>query len=99
MQTVYESFDTMLVNSTSLKEMERGMLILTRRTGERLRIADNIIIDVLGIKGNQIRLGLTAPEEVKIFREEIYMKIKKTTTEAQKQDVLLQSNAFLLRID
>lgn len=51
------------------------MLILTRRLGERLRIADNIIIDVLGIKGNQTRLGITAPSDIKIYREELYMLI------------------------
>ena len=53
------------------------MLILTRRLGERLRVGDDIIIDVFGVKGNQVRLGISAPKEVKVHREEIYLRIQK----------------------
>ena len=52
------------------------MLILTRRVGESLVIGDDINIIVLGVKGNQVRLGIEAPDDVSIHREEIYLKIK-----------------------
>lgn len=51
------------------------MLILTRRMGESLRINDDISVTVLGIKGNQVRLGIDAPRDVSVHREEIYQKI------------------------
>lgn len=52
------------------------MLILTRRVGESLMIGDNIVVTVLGVKGNQIRVGVEAPKETQVHREEIYNKIK-----------------------
>lgn len=52
------------------------MLILTRRTGESLIIGDNVTVTVLGTKGNQIRIGIDAPKEVAVHREEIFNKIK-----------------------
>jgi carbon storage regulator len=52
------------------------MLILTRRIGETLMIDDDVNITVLGVKGNQVRLGINAPDEVSVHREEIYLKIK-----------------------
>lgn len=52
------------------------MLILTRRVGESLVIDDDIDIIVLGVKGNQVRIGIDAPEDVSVHREEIYRKIK-----------------------
>lgn len=52
------------------------MLILTRRVGESLVIGDDINIIVLGVKGNQVRIGIEAPDDVSIHREEIYLKIK-----------------------
>lgn len=51
------------------------MLILSRRIGETIVIADNITITVLGIQGSQVRLGIQAPAEVSVHREEIYRKI------------------------
>jgi carbon storage regulator len=51
------------------------MLILTRRTGESLIISDDVKVTVLGIKGNQIRIGVSAPLEVAVHREEIYNRI------------------------
>ena len=53
------------------------MLILTRQPAETLMIGDEITVTVLGIKGNQVRLGVNAPKEVPVYREEIYEKIKK----------------------
>jgi carbon storage regulator len=52
------------------------MLVLSRRLGETLIIGDDIKITVLGISGNQIRLGIAAPREVSVHREEVYLRIK-----------------------
>lgn len=52
------------------------MLILTRRIGESLMIGDNVNVTVLGIRGNQVRIGVNAPKDVAVHREEIYDKIQ-----------------------
>lgn len=53
-----------------------GMLILTRRIGETLIINDDISLTVLGVKGNQVRVGISAPKDVPVDREEIYLRKK-----------------------
>ena len=56
---------------------ERTMLILTRRVGETVMIGNDVTVTVLGVKGNQVRVGVNAPKEVAVHREEIYERIKR----------------------
>ena len=67
------------------------MLILTRRVGETLVIGDDVTVTVLGVRGNQVRLGVNAPKDVAVHREEIYQRIQnekdtENSTESSEKD-------------
>jgi carbon storage regulator len=62
------------------------MLVLTRKVGERIRIGDTVTLQVLEVRGGQVRLGLAAPAEVRIFREEIFLAIQGQNQDAQLPD-------------
>jgi len=61
------------------------MLILTRRVGETVVIGDNVTVTVLGVKGNQVRLGVNAPREVAVHREEIFERIKREQGQSEEK--------------
>ncbi|EEX50778.1 TPA: carbon storage regulator CsrA [Pasteurella multocida] len=62
------------------------MLILTRKVGESLLIGDDISITILNIRGNQVKIGIKAPKDVSVHREEIYQRIKQAMDEQKQSD-------------
>ena len=63
------------------------MLILTRRVGETLMIGDDVAVTVLGVKGNQVRIGVEAPKEIAVHREEIYERIMREKQGQNQEDL------------
>ncbi len=70
------------------------MLILTRRTGESIMVGDDVTVTVLGIKGNQVRIGIDAPKDVSVHREEIYQRIQNEKRGEAVQSKNTSSQAF-----
>lgn len=62
------------------------MLVLTRKLGESITIGDDIRITVMAVKGNQVKIGIEAPTETKVYREEIYTSIVETNEQASKRN-------------
>ncbi len=66
--------------------LEVKMLILTRKTGESLFVGDDVEITVLSVRGNQVKLGVNAPKEISVHRQEIYQRIKKAEENPPEQE-------------
>ena len=64
------------------------MLILTRRVGETLMVGDEVTVTVLGVKGNQVRIGVNAPKDVSVHREEIYQRIQREKAEEGNKGII-----------
>ena len=67
------------------------MLILTRKIGERLVIGDDVVVSVLGCRGNQVRLGIEAPRDVSVHREEIYERIQNEDDDVEASELIVNS--------
>jgi carbon storage regulator len=72
----YSAKRTLCKNRVPKHFKERKMLILTRRLGESIVIGDEVVVTVLGVKGNQVRMGVNAPPNVAVHREEIYERVQ-----------------------
>jgi len=69
------------------------MLILTRRVGETLKVGNDVDVTVLGVKGNQIRIGIKAPKNIAVHREEIFDRIQREAELAQRSDPASSASA------
>ncbi len=69
------------------------MLILTRRIGETLMVGDEVTVTVLGVKGNQVRVGVSAPKDVAVHRQEVYEKIQKETEFSESETGFLAADS------
>jgi carbon storage regulator len=63
------------------------MLVMTRRSGEKIMIGSNITLTILGVQGNQVRIGVDAPREVPVHREEIYQRIRQEQEAERKERI------------
>lgn len=70
------------------------MLILTRRVGETLMIGDDVAVTVLGVKGNQVRIGVNAPKEITVHREEIYERIQREKEVQSRSGLPVSDNQY-----
>lgn len=69
-------------NGCRVREMEVPMLILTRKAGESLHLGDDIKITVFSVQGKQVKLGISVPEDMTVYRDEVYQRIKDENKEA-----------------
>lgn len=75
------------------------MLVLTRRIGEMLMVGDDVNITILGVKGNQVRLGINAPEDIKVYREEVYQRIQQERLRDNLNNEIYIEEEVLLRLE
>ena len=87
MKKIYNAQLSLFWKQSALDIKGDGMLILTRRVGETLMIGDEVTVTVLGVKGNQVRIGVNAPKDVSVHREEIYERIKKEQSESKSSEI------------
>ena len=66
------------------------MLVLTRKTGEAIRIGDSVSLTILEIRGNQVRIGIEAPDDVMVYREEVFQVVLEQNTRAASSDDSLE---------
>lgn len=73
------------------------MLVLARKKGESIMIGDHIELVILGTEGDAVRLGITAPKNIEVYRKEVYISIKNANKEASKSNISLKSLSEFIR--